>query len=262
MNISINDLNFKYKDKIIFKNLNLNILKNKVTVILGKNGSGKTTLRKLLTGELSSKDKIKYDDEILNKNTMPQIIKKISILSCKDNIDKIVLEYLTSILEDILCDKKEVKIKLIGIIEEFNLNEVIDKNYNNLNYNQKMLVDLAAISLIKPKILILDEPFSNMDALEKDKILSLISNLKDNTTIIYFTCNMEDTLIGDEICVIGNNKILLKGNKEEFYDNEKELNQLGFKLPFMVELSNRLKFYNLIDETIYDMQKMVDTLWQ
>ena len=80
-------------------------------------------------------------------------------------------------------------------------------------------------------------------------------------TIIHITQDIEDTLISDQVVII-DKKVLLKGNKEKIYKEEETLNNLGYKLPFMVELSNRLKFYNLIDETIYDMQKMVDTLWK
>ena len=64
------------------------------------------------------------------------------------------------------------------------------------------------------------------------------------------------------IYVMDEGKIILSGSKEEVYKEEKVLKSLGFKLPFMVELSNRLMFYDLIDHVIYDMKEMVDILWK
>ena len=69
-------------------------------------------------------------------------------------------------------------------------------------------------------------------------------------------------MISDKIYVLNEGKIVLSGTKEEVYKEENILHNLGFELPFMVELSNRLMFYDLIDHVIYDMEEMVDNLWK
>ena len=97
----------------------------------------------------------------------------------------------------------------------------------------------------------------------KDKVLNLLVKLnKKGLSIINITHDIEQTLISDEIIVLNKGNVLLKGNKEEVFKEEKKLKDLGFKLPFMVELSNRLMFYNLIDHIVYDMKEMVDILWK
>jgi energy-coupling factor transport system ATP-binding protein len=266
MNISINNLNFKYKDKIIFKNFNLEIKENTITTIIGKNGSGKSTLIKMLVGLLPNGNKIKYNEDILNKKNLRKIMKKVGVVfENPDNqfVGQTVMEDLVFTLENMGYGKKRIKKKLDETIEKFNLSEIINESPNNLNNNQKQLVSLAAALIHDPKVLILDEALTYVDPYEKDKILKLLLELKESgLTIIYVTHDIEDTLISDEIVLISDKKVILKGSCKEVYKEEKILNNLGFKLPFMVELSNRLQFYNLIDETIYDMQKMVDTLWK
>ena len=256
--ISIKNLNFKYKNKIIFEKLNLNIKKNSITTIIGKNGSGKSTLVKLLTGIIPS-DNIKYNDEILNKKT---VFKKIGVVSDvleNEFIGKTVKEYLNITLLNMEYNKKKIKKRLEYIIDKLGLYEVINENPNNLSNSKKQLVSLAGALIYEPEVLILDNALAYFDS--KDEILKLLLELKENMTIIHITQDIEDTLISDQVVII-DKKVILKGNKEKIYKEEKTLNNLGYKLPFMVELSNRLQFYNLIDETMYDMQKMVDTLWK
>lgn len=256
--ISIKNLNFKYKNKIIFEKLNLNIKKNSITTIIGKNGSGKSTLVKLLTGIIPS-DNIKYNDEILNKRN---VFKKIGVVSDvleNEFIGKTVKEYLNMTLLNMEYNKKKTKKRLEYIIDKLGLYEVINENPNNLSNSKKKLVSLAGALIYEPEVLILDNALAYFDS--KDEILKLLLELKENMTIIHITQDIEDTLISDQVVII-DKKVILKGNKEKIYKEEKTLNNLGYKLPFMVELSNRLQFYNLIDETMYDMQKMVDILWK
>lgn len=264
--ISINNLNFKYRNKVIFENFDLDIKENTITTIIGKNGSGKSTLVKMLVGLLPSGNKIKYKDDVLNIKNLRKIMKKVGVVfENPDNqfVGQTVMEDLVFTLENMGYAKKKIKTKLDETIEKFSLSEIINESPNNLNDNQKQIVSLAAALIHDPEILILDESLTYVDPYEKEKILKLLLELKEKgLTIIYVTHDIEDTLISDEIVVIDDKKVLLKGNKDDIYKEEKILNKLGYKLPFMVELSNRLKFYDLITETIYDMKEMVDTLWK
>lgn len=260
--ISINNLDFKYSDKIIFSKFKLKIKQNTITTVIGKNGSGKTTLVKILAGLLQNDGKVKYKDNSFDK----KVLNKIGVVF--ENLDnqligKTVMEQLILKLENINYNKKNIKKRLNEVVNRLDLKNVVNKNINDLNNNQKQIVNLALALINNPEVLILDNLFIYLDPNEKGKISNLLVELKESgLTIINFTQDIEDTLISDEIVVIDNGKVILKGNKENVYKEEKKLNNLGFKLPFMVELSNRLKFYDLIDENIYDMQKMVDTLWK
>ena len=255
--ISINDLNFKYKDKIIFKNLNLDIKENTITTIMGKNGSGKTTLIKMLVGLIPSNNKIKFNDKIITNKNIKSIRKKIGIVfENPDNqfVGDTVLEDLVFTLENMKYKKKNIRNRVLEIVNYLKLENIVNEDPHSLTNNQKQLVNLASALIHEPKLLILDEAFNIFNILQELK--------KEGLTIIIVTNDIEDTTVSDEIIVLNNQNVYLNGKKEEIYKEEKKLRELGFSLPFMVELSNRLKFYGLIENTIYDMKEMVDTLWK
>ena len=102
-----------------------------------------------------------------------------------------------------------------------------------------------------------------LDPFDKEKILNILKELNDKgLTILNISHDIEDTLISDTIYVLDKGKIVLSGTKDEVYKEEDLLHNLGFELPFMVELSNRLMFYDLIDHVVYDMEELVDNLWK
>lgn len=262
--IKINDLHFEYKDKIIFDKFKLDVKDKSIMSIIGLNGSGKTTLVKILLGLLEFDGEILFDDISLNKDNIKKIRKSIGVVFENPNnqiVKEIVYDDIAYTIQNI--DDCDVEKKVFEIADYLGISDILYSNVNDLNVNQKQLVCLASALVHNPKILILDEALSLLDEIEKDKILSIIKDLKrKGLSVINITHDIEDTLISDEIVVLDKGKIVLKGRKNKVYKSEKVLKPLGFNLPFMVELSNRLIFYGLIDHVIYDMEEMVDVLWQ
>jgi len=252
--VNIEKLNFKYKNKVIFENFDLNIKPKTITTIIGPNGSGKTTLVKLLLGLLKFEGNIKVDKVELNKENIKDIRKKIGVIS-------------EDLSREFVKDRVYDEIKFNSTIEEneikevtklLNIENILDWEIKKLNNNQKSLICLAKILLQKKEILIFDQTLFLMP--QKDSIIKKLK--RKGMTIINISHDIEDTLISDEIIILDKGKIIIKGKKEKIYENEKILNSLGYNLPFMVELSNRLIFYGLIDHIIYDMEEMVERLWQ
>ncbi len=99
----------------------------------------------------------------------------------------------------------------------------------------------------------LDKPF-------KEKIISYLKT--NNKRIINYTTQIEETLLLDYLIVIHNNSVIMEGKKELVLQEEKIINKLGFNLPFIVELSNNLKLYGLVNKTYYNNQELVDDLWK
>ena len=264
--VNIKNLNFKYKDKLIFENFNLNIKENTITTIIGPNGCGKSTLVKILSGLLEFEGNIEINNIKLNKDNKKDIRKTIGVVfENPDNqfVKEIVYDEISFVLKNIGMDKNEINDEVLKIAKYLKIDNILNWEIRKLNTNQKQLVCLASSLVHKPKLLILDESLSLIDPLVRDNILELLNDLKEEgMTIINISHDIEDTLISDEIVVMDNGKIVIKGKKEKVFKDEKLLNSLGYDLPFMVELSNRLMFYGLIDHIIYDMKEMVDTLWK
>ena len=66
----------------------------------------------------------------------------------------------------------------------------------------------------------------------------------------------------DEVVIIGGGKVLLKGSKKRVLEDENFFETYDMELPFTVNLSNKLKFYELIDRVYFDDKKLVDDLWK
>ena len=99
--------------------------------------------------------------------------------------------------------------------------------------------------------------------LDNDFKERLIRYLKlGNRRIINYTNEIEETLLLDYLVVIHEEEIIMEGKKEQVLQEEKILKKLGLNLPFVVELSNGLKYYGLVNKTYFNNKELVDDLWK
>lgn len=109
------------------------------------------------------------------------------------------------------------------------------------------------------KQVVFNESWYNLSDLEKNAIINLL-NIQ-NIRFINITSNIDDALLSDYIIVFDKNEKVLEGDTKSVLAEEKILTKLGFGLPFVVELSKRLEFYDLLDKTYYDINSLVEDLW-
>ena len=103
--------------------------------------------------------------------------------------------------------------------------------------------------------------FDVLTYLDKDFKERLIRYLILNKKrIINYTTDIEETLLLDYLVVLHENKIIMEGKKELVLQEEKILKKLGFNLPFIVELSNGLKYYGVIDKVYFNNEELVNVL--
>ena len=256
--VDIKNLSFSFKNVKVFTGLNLSISEGDFTVLLGKNGSGKTTLARILSGDL------KFNGEILvlNKQLDKNIIK--AVFPDYDDYDSfdMVMDMLVASLKGF--SKKEIQDRVINIASVLKINDVLDKSFNFLSFQVKTLVVLGITLIKKPKILVLDNIFDGFDRELKIKILKNIKQFskKEKITVINMTNDVEDTLLADNIVIISEGKVLLEGSKRKVLERVEFFEKNNMSLPFVVSLSNKLKFYELINKIYFDEKKLVDDLWK
>lgn len=137
------------------------------------------------------------------------------------------------------------------ILKDFSEYEIITEDA----YNETLNI----INLKIPKRIVYFDCLRDLSEKEKKDTLELLQ--KGNINFINITSDMEELLLSDFLYVLDNNKIVLEGETKEVLREEKVLKRLGFSLPFVVNLSIQLGYYNLIDEVYYSEEGLVDALW-
>jgi cobalt/nickel transport system ATP-binding protein len=229
-------LNFNYNSGFKIQNLNLIIEENSIYALTGNNGSGKTTLLRLLVGLLKPESgKIKIFNEPLtrNKKELWEIRQKIGFLF--QNPDDQL--FAPTIEEDIgfgarnlRLDEKEVKKRVLWALEAVDLIDFKDHSPFNLSWGQKKRAALAGLLVMKPKLLILDEPFANLDFNAIYNHLKIIEKLKseENMTILFTTHNLffvENW--ANKMLVLDNGKSIFEGEPKEGLNDAQVLELLG-----------------------------------
>ena len=265
--IEIKDLNFKYNNSIIFNNFNMKIKENSFTCIAGNNTSGKTTLIKLINGTLPSNNTItigysyvndkRYNDHALELGTV-----------YGNNLDYFLFDdvyrEMTFPLENLNMKPSEIDLRILEISKFFSINKLLDKKTYDLTNKEKQQLLIVLALLHKPKILLLDNALSMMDRIARKEMIEKLRKYqqKEDLTIILTTTNLEDIVDSDYVYVINKGKIAIEGKPLEVLKEDTLLNKLGLEIPFMVDLSLKLEFYDLIKEIELDMDRMVNTLWK
>ena len=222
--IKINNVNHFFKKKQILKDFSLNIYSNSVTSILGPSGSGKTTLLRLISGlENLQSGNIQIDN---NKN----------IYSSKNNDamsnvsfvfqDSALFPHLT-VIENIyygLSKLNNNKNKIDNLINDYDIDKIKYSYPHQLSGGQKQLVALLRGLASNPKIILLDEPFANLDTRLREKLRDKVLHiLKDNriTSIIVTHDADEAMFLSDYIAILENGQIQQHGKPVELYTRPK-----------------------------------------
>jgi len=260
--IKIKNLNYKNFDNKLFNNFELNIEESDFMSIIGPNNAGKTTLIKILSGLKKYEGTILIDNKELKENKK-EIRKIISIVF--DNPETQFI--MDTVYNDIYLTAKNKKID--NIDEEINkiskilkIENILDKSPQHLSGGEKQKVVLASALLGNPKILILDEALSMIDPISKKEIYEYLVKLNnEGTTIINISSDIEDTLYSKNILILNNGTIESLDTKENTYNKENIFKKLQIELPFIIELSKKLSYYNLVNKDYYNEEELINKLW-
>lgn len=265
--ISISNIKFDYDKKKLFDDFSLDIKRGSFVSLVGPNGTGKSTLIRIILGFIKTSGKIVIDDLEMNHQNIKNIISRIGVVfENPDNqfVAETVMDDMAFSLENMQINAKEIKKRIKDISKYLGIEDILDREPHTLSGGQKQLVALASALIIEPKIIILDEALTMIDLDVREKIYKVLKevNKEKGITILNVTHEMDEVLYGDTIIVLDDGKVVLNGSTEDVLKEEKVFNRIGLALPFMAELSIKLKYYGLIDHIILDMDEMVEELWK
>lgn len=115
------------------------------------------------------------------------------------------------------------------------------------------------VEVFLSKRIVFNEIWYYLSKKEKSELLELLK--RRNVSFVNITSNVEDVIYSDYVIVYDDDKKILEGNKEMVLRNEKLLKRLGYGIPFVVDLSIQLNYYDIFDTVYYDMDKLTEALW-
>ena len=211
VNLTIKDLKKVYNNKIVLNSINFEVKNGEFLSILGPSGCGKTTLLKILIGiETPTEGKIIKDDIDITKfdpsaRGMGIVFQNYALFQ-----NMTVLENVMYALNLKIKNRKEAEKQSLEMLEMVNMSEHIKKYPHELSGGQQQRVAIARTLVLKPDIILFDEPMSALDA---DNRLSLRRELKLiqkklKTTMIYITHDQEEAFsLSDRVMVMRDGNI-------------------------------------------------------
>jgi phosphate transport system ATP-binding protein len=234
--LNIRNLNVYSKTSQILKNINLNVPKNKITVLLGPSGCGKTTLLKCMNrltdlySELKLSGSIEIDgqDILSEKNEITEIRQKMGLvmqrpfplpMSIYENISYgLKLKGIRD--KKVIAEKVEKHLREVALWDE--VKDRLKSSAQRLSIGQQQRLCLARGLAVEPEIILADEPTSALDPISSRVIESQFMELKNDYTIILVTHILRQAKrLADYVVFMYYGEIVEYGDAAEIFENPK-----------------------------------------
>ena len=215
-----------YSGRQVVKQISLEVKQGEIIGLLGPNGAGKTTSFYMIVGMIKPNGgKIFLNDEEITSYPMYKRAQKgIGYLAQEASIFRklSVEDNIMSVLQFTDLSKKQQKIKLESLIEEFNINHVRKNRGDLLSGGERRRTEIARCLASDPNFILLDEPFAGVDPIAVEDIQSIVAHLKDrNIGILITDHDVQATLaITDRTYLMYQGGILKEGVPEELAKDE------------------------------------------
>lgn len=231
-------------NKAALNGITLRIPSGKKCALIGKNGCGKTTLFLLANGLYKpQKGVISWQGQPLQygRHSLMKLRQRIGLIFQNPEQQLVA----STVEEDIsygLCNlglpKTEIQQRVEQALIEFELTELAEKPVHHLSLGQKKRVSLADVMVLKPELLLLDEPTAYLDRPQTRNLIAILKNIHTSGTTILMATHDLDFVYSwaDWIFVMDEGKLVLEGQPQDLFAQRDILEQLQLGLPLIYDI--------------------------
>jgi len=241
------NLTKSYNRRLVVKAVNLKVKAGEIIGLLGRNGAGKTTTFEMIVGLVKpDHGNISFDGLDISRSTTPQRAKLGMTYLPQENsvfLKASVENNLRLILELLPYEEKEKEKLSRQLLEELGLLPLAKQSAYSLSGGERRKLEICRSLVLKPKFLLLDEPFTGIDPLTIIELQKILLNLKSRGIgIVISDHNVRDTLrITDRAYILDEGEVLIEGTpariaadegaREKFLGKDFELEGTAANLP-------------------------------
>ncbi len=261
--IEVKDLRFRYRNSEdrILKGIDLNVEKGEFLLLVGPSGCGKTTLINSINGIIPhvikgvQKGTVRVLDMEIPKTPLREISKHVGTVFQNPETQFFMLRVIDELVfgpENLKVPPEEIERRLERVTEVIpGLKEILYKETLSLSGGQKQKVAIASVMMMGAKILILDEPTTNLDPRGAKEVLEAINAIREqkDITIILIEHRLDEVArFADRVIVMNEGEIIREGDPRKVFSDPMLFYDLGIRPPQPAELIVKLKAEGLIDD--------------
>jgi len=216
----------KYRNRAVVNDVSIEVEQGEIVGLLGPNGAGKTTSFYMIVGLIRPREgRIFLDsEEITSLPVYMRARKGIGYLAQEASVFRnlSVENNLRAVLEMSDLTKKDQAERLESLLSEFGLQKIRKSKGIQLSGGERRRTEIARALALKPKFILLDEPFAGIDPIAVEDIQAIVSHLKNkNIGILITDHNVHETLsITDRAYLLFEGRILKSGTASELAEDE------------------------------------------
>ena len=246
--IQIKELSFAYRsaENKALDGINFHLREGEMVILMGRAGAGKSTLCRCLNGVIPKFQKGEFsgDVQIFGESTAGKKIYELA-----QNVGLVFQDFEPQLFstsvelevafgpENIALPRTEIAARVEYALQTVGLEGFEERQPYNLSGGEKQRLAIASILSSKPRVLVLDEPTTDLDPQGRHDILSALKKLQDESiSLLVVEQDVEDVMDADRIVIMDAGRILASGKAREVFSDIRLLEQHGIRPPQIAKL--------------------------
>ena len=236
--LEFRNVSFSYEPGIpVIDNLSFHIRKGETVGLIGANGAGKSTIMKLMLGLLPAQGEILVEGMPVTKQNLSVIRQKIGfVLQDSDN-----QMFMPTVYEDMIfgprnygLTREEADARVDRVLKELGLENLKHRHNHKISGGEKRMAAIATILAMEPEMIVMDEPSTALDPVNRRRVISTINSRKETKLIASHDLDMIlDTC--QRVILLNHGRIVADGEAETILRDQALLEANRMELPFCLQ---------------------------